>query len=105
MVIWINEKLLHLFNKYLQHPGGELVLLEQGGEYATEAFEDVGHSLESREMMKEYCIGEIAHVKYYNFNIFRLTKRERANLLHHLHRRLILRSNFLFCLKKCVVLN
>jgi len=43
-----------------EHPGGEEVLLEQGGGYATEAFEDVGHSTDAREMMKKYLIGQLA---------------------------------------------
>ncbi|XP_033753769.1 cytochrome b5-like [Pecten maximus] len=44
--------------KFLEeHPGGEEVLLEQAGKDATEAFEDVGHSTDAREMMKDYLIG------------------------------------------------
>ncbi|XP_010006778.1 PREDICTED: cytochrome b5 type B [Chaetura pelagica] len=42
-----------------QHPGGEEVLLEQAGRDATESFEDVGHSTDAREMLKQYYIGEI----------------------------------------------
>lgn len=46
--------------KFLEeHPGGEEVLLEQAGKDATEAFEDVGHSTDAREMMKQYKIGEL----------------------------------------------
>ncbi|XP_009475730.1 PREDICTED: cytochrome b5 type B [Nipponia nippon] len=41
------------------HPGGEEVLLEQAGRDATESFEDVGHSTDAREMLKQYYIGEI----------------------------------------------
>lgn len=43
----------------LQHPGGEEVLLEQAGRNASEAFEDVGHSSDAREMMKKFKVGEI----------------------------------------------
>ncbi|XP_014279272.1 cytochrome b5 isoform X2 [Halyomorpha halys] len=43
-----------------EHPGGEEVLLEQAGRDATEAFEDVGHSSDARDMMKKFKIGEIA---------------------------------------------
>ncbi|CAH1389897.1 unnamed protein product [Nezara viridula] len=43
-----------------EHPGGEEVLLEQAGRDATEAFEDVGHSSDARDMMKKYKIGELA---------------------------------------------
>lgn len=42
-----------------EHPGGEEVLIEQGGKDATEAFEDVGHSSDARERMKKYKIGEL----------------------------------------------
>ncbi|XP_062468974.1 cytochrome b5 isoform X1 [Pezoporus occidentalis] len=42
-----------------EHPGGEEVLLEQAGRDATESFEDVGHSSDAREMLKQYYIGEI----------------------------------------------
>ncbi|XP_037947478.1 cytochrome b5 [Teleopsis dalmanni] len=42
-----------------EHPGGEEVLIEQGGKDATENFEDVGHSSDAREMMKKYKIGEL----------------------------------------------
>ncbi|XP_003385702.1 PREDICTED: cytochrome b5-like isoform X2 [Amphimedon queenslandica] len=43
-----------------EHPGGEEVLLEQGGRDATEAFEDVGHSPDARELQQNYLIGELA---------------------------------------------
>ncbi|KAL8984727.1 MAG: hypothetical protein Q9205_001376 [Flavoplaca limonia] len=34
-----------------EHPGGEEVLLDVGGQDATEAFEDVGHSDEARQLL------------------------------------------------------
>lgn len=40
-----------------EHPGGEEVLLELAGKDATENFEDVGHSSDARELMKQYKIG------------------------------------------------
>lgn len=43
----------------LQHPGGEEVLLEQAGKDGSEAFEDVGHSSDARDLMVKYKIGEI----------------------------------------------
>ncbi|XP_071091535.1 cytochrome b5-like [Haliotis cracherodii] len=46
--------------KFLEeHPGGEEVLLEQAGDDATESFEDVGHSTDARELMKDYLIGNV----------------------------------------------
>ncbi len=47
---------------WFQHPGGEEILIEHAGDDATEAFEDVGHSSDAREMMKDYLIGELAEV-------------------------------------------
>ncbi|XP_035302672.1 cytochrome b5 type B-like [Cricetulus griseus] len=41
-----------------EHPGGEEVLLIQAGADATESFEDVGHSPDAREMLKQYYIGD-----------------------------------------------
>ncbi|NXD85869.1 CYB5B protein, partial [Halcyon senegalensis] len=46
-----------------EHPGGEEVLLEQAGRDATESFEDVGHSIDAREMLKQYYIGEVHPVR------------------------------------------
>lgn len=51
-----------IFVLFLQHPGGEEVLLEQSGKDASEQFEDVGHSSDAREMMTKYKIGDIAEV-------------------------------------------
>ncbi|XP_038206136.1 cytochrome b5 type B-like [Arvicola amphibius] len=40
-------------------PGGEEVLLEQAGVDAMESFEDVDHSPDAREMLKQYYIGDV----------------------------------------------
>lgn len=55
--------LLLTLSLLFQHPGGEEVLLEQAGRDATESFEDVGHSIDAREMLKQYYIGEIHPVR------------------------------------------
>ena len=39
--------------------GGEEVLLDVGGQDATEAFEDVGHSDEAREILSGLKIGDL----------------------------------------------
>jgi len=36
--------------------------LEQAGKDGTEAFEDVGHSTDARELMKKYKVGELVEV-------------------------------------------
>nr|XP_033798255.1 cytochrome b5 type B isoform X2 [Geotrypetes seraphini] len=47
------------YHRLEEHPGGEEVLFEQAGGDATESFEDVGHSLDAREMLKQYYIGDV----------------------------------------------
>ncbi|KAI0966185.1 cytochrome b5 [Xylaria arbuscula] len=42
-----------------EHPGGEEVLLDVGGQDATEAFEDVGHSDEARETLEKFYVGSV----------------------------------------------
>ncbi|XP_047147184.1 cytochrome b5 [Vigna umbellata] len=41
------------------HPGGDDVILAATGKDATEDFEDAGHSKSARELMEQYCIGEL----------------------------------------------
>lgn len=41
-----------------EHPGGDEVILAEAGKDATEAFEDVGHSDEAREVLAGLYIGE-----------------------------------------------
>uniref|UniRef100_F6RNJ3 Cytochrome b5 heme-binding domain-containing protein n=1 Tax=Monodelphis domestica TaxID=13616 RepID=F6RNJ3_MONDO len=43
----------------VEHPGGEKVLMEQAGRDGTEGFEGAGHSSDAREMLGQFCIGEI----------------------------------------------
>ncbi|KAL4788329.1 cytochrome b5-like heme/steroid binding domain-containing protein [Aspergillus varians] len=42
-----------------EHPGGEEVLLDVGGQDSTEAFEDVGHSDEAREILDGLLVGNL----------------------------------------------
>ncbi|KAJ5316738.1 hypothetical protein PENANT_c016G09550 [Penicillium antarcticum] len=42
-----------------EHPGGEEVLLDVGGQDSTEAFEDVGHSDEAREILDGLLVGTV----------------------------------------------
>jgi cytochrome b involved in lipid metabolism len=37
-------------------------MIENSGQDSTEPFEDVGHSSDAREMMKEYYIGDLHEV-------------------------------------------
>lgn len=43
----------------MQHPGGPEVLEEVAGKDATKDFDDVGHSTDAVEQMKQYHIGDI----------------------------------------------
>lgn len=45
-----------------QHPGGEEILIDNAATDATEAFEDVGHSTDAREMLAQYLIGDLDEV-------------------------------------------
>ena len=45
--------------------GGEEVLMDVGGQDATEAFEDVGHSDEAREILEGLLIGPVKRMVRY----------------------------------------
>ncbi len=45
-----------------RYSGGEEVLLDVGGQDATEAFEDVGHSDEAREILDGLLVGELKRI-------------------------------------------
>ena len=42
-----------------EHPGGKEILVENAGLDSSEPFEDVGHSADAREMLKDYEIGVV----------------------------------------------
>jgi len=42
-----------------EHPGGEEVILDVAGQFASDPFEDVGHSEDARELLDQYLIGEL----------------------------------------------
>ncbi|XP_063549216.1 cytochrome b5-like [Cydia strobilella] len=42
-----------------EHPGGHEVLVRVVGKDATEDFDDIGHSLDAKELMKKYRVGEL----------------------------------------------
>ncbi|KAG8886665.1 hypothetical protein FRB99_004378 [Tulasnella sp. 403] len=46
-----------------EHPGGDEVILAEAGKDATEAFEDVGHSDEARDILKTLYVGEFDGAK------------------------------------------
>ncbi|RDW72113.1 putative cytochrome b5 [Coleophoma crateriformis] len=58
----IHDKVYDTTSFVDEHPGGEEVLLDVGGQDATEAFEDVGHSDEAREILDGLLIGDLKRV-------------------------------------------
>jgi len=57
--IVVHDKVYNASSFIDEHPGGEEVLLDVGGQDATEAFEDVGHSDEAREILDGLLVGKL----------------------------------------------
>ncbi|XP_055608085.1 cytochrome b5 isoform X2 [Uranotaenia lowii] len=55
----IDDKVYDVTKFQNEHPGGEEVLIESAGKDATTEFEDVGHSTDAKQQMKQYLIGEL----------------------------------------------
>ncbi|KAK5459701.1 hypothetical protein LTS15_003830 [Exophiala xenobiotica] len=66
LYVIIHDKVLDLSNFVDEHPGGEEVLVDQGGKDATEAFEDVGHSEDARRILDKLVIGILDKTRYNN---------------------------------------
>jgi len=59
LYVVIHDKVYNSSSFVDEHPGGEEVLLDVAGQDATEAFEDVGHSDEAREILEGLLVGEL----------------------------------------------
>ncbi|KAF1976921.1 cytochrome b5 [Bimuria novae-zelandiae CBS 107.79] len=59
LYIVVHDKVYNASSFVDEHPGGEEVLLDVGGQDATEAFEDVGHSDEAREILEGLLVGKL----------------------------------------------
>ncbi|PFH49254.1 hypothetical protein AMATHDRAFT_63530 [Amanita thiersii Skay4041] len=57
--ILIHGKVYNVTKFLDEHPGGDEVILAEGGQDATEAFEDVGHSDEARALLPGMYVGDI----------------------------------------------
>ncbi|XP_053670508.1 cytochrome b5-like isoform X2 [Anopheles nili] len=59
--VWmvIHDKVYDVTKFLQEHPGGEEVLVEYAGKEATAEFDDVGHSSDAKEQMKQFLIGEL----------------------------------------------
>ncbi|KAF8914357.1 cytochrome b5-like heme/steroid binding domain-containing protein [Gymnopilus junonius] len=56
--ILIHGKVYNVTKFMDEHPGGDEVILAEGGQDATEAFEDVGHSDEARALLPAMFVGD-----------------------------------------------
>ncbi|KAG5519458.1 hypothetical protein PMAC_002085 [Pneumocystis sp. 'macacae'] len=57
------HKMVYDVSRFIsEHPGGEEVLLDLAGQDATDAFEDVGHSDEARDILKKLLVGKLEGV-------------------------------------------
>ncbi|KAH6865763.1 uncharacterized protein J4E88_003761 [Alternaria novae-zelandiae] len=59
LYIVVHDKVYNASSFVDEHPGGEEVLLDVGGQDSTEAFEDVGHSDEAREILDGLLVGNL----------------------------------------------
>ncbi|KAI6191782.1 Cytochrome b5 heme-binding domain-containing protein [Aphelenchoides bicaudatus] len=66
--IIIGNKIYDVTKFMDEHPGGCEVLLEKAGEDRTEAFEDVGHSTDARQMKEDYLVGEVAEEEKWKYS-------------------------------------
>ncbi|RHZ45611.1 hypothetical protein Glove_668g4 [Diversispora epigaea] len=55
----VNGKVVDVTKFKDEHPGGEEVLMGEGGLDATDSFESIGHSDEAREILKSLEIGDV----------------------------------------------
>lgn len=58
--VFIIDNLVYNVTQFIdEHPGGHEVLVNVAGKDASEDFEDIGHSLDAKELMKKYQVGEL----------------------------------------------
>lgn len=60
MWLTIDSKVYNISSFLSDHPGGEEVLLEFAGLDASEAFEEIGHSQDARDLLVKMQIGTLA---------------------------------------------
>ncbi|KAH0839782.1 cytochrome b5-like heme/steroid binding domain-containing protein [Lanmaoa asiatica] len=57
--IAIHDRVYNVTKFIDEHPGGDEVIISEGGKDATDTFEDVGHSDEARELLPGLFVGEL----------------------------------------------
>ncbi|KAK5651697.1 hypothetical protein OQA88_11763 [Cercophora sp. LCS_1] len=55
----IHNKVYNATNYLQDHPGGDIIIREVAGTDATEVFEEVGHSMEANDVLKELFVGHL----------------------------------------------
>jgi len=63
VVIAIHGKVYDVAKFLDEHPGGRDILLENAGTLASQAFDDIGHSSDAKELMKNFVIGELVEAE------------------------------------------
>ncbi|XP_017876237.1 cytochrome b5-like [Ceratina calcarata] len=62
-LIILHDKVYDVASFLNEHPGGEEILLDHGGKDGSEDFDDVGHSVDALELMKNYLVGELVEAE------------------------------------------
>ncbi|XP_065170267.1 cytochrome b5-like [Atheta coriaria] len=59
--LWIilDNNVYDLTDFVYKHPGGEEVLLDRAGGDGTDCFDNIGHSLDAKELRESFKIGEV----------------------------------------------
>lgn len=58
-LIILHDKVYDVYSFLNEHPGGEEILLDHAGKDGSEDFDDVGHSQDAFDLMKNYLVGEL----------------------------------------------
>jgi len=58
LYVLLHEKVYDVTKFIDEHPGGDEVILTEAGKDATDAFEDVGHSDEARDLLPGMFVGD-----------------------------------------------
>jgi cytochrome b involved in lipid metabolism len=72
----IHNKVYDITKFLTEHPGGEEVLLDVAGTESTDAFEDVGHSNDARDMLADYHIGDCSLYQGMYISVPQISKRK-----------------------------
>ncbi|KAI7861916.1 cytochrome b5 [Spinellus fusiger] len=62
----VHNKVYNITEFAMEHPGGEDILFSEAGKDVTEAFEDIGHSTDARDIMEKYYVGELEESAHTN---------------------------------------